>query len=196
MMKNILSVRSRLVIHRRLLASGYGLLVFVVVLALAVPLAEAAFEQEHAAASEVDQAASPTLKPRGAAPRSELSKPPGEASSLLTTVGGLAIVLGLFLVVVWVIRRSSKGSVKLLPKEVFEVLGFAPMINRQQAVLVRCGNKLLLVLMNAARTKPFAEITDPAEVERLTDLCHQVRHSRAPGAIRQLFEQKEGNDAG
>jgi hypothetical protein len=83
-----------------------------------------------------------------------------------------------------------------LPSEVFEVLGRAPLANHQQAQLVRCGSKLLLVSVNATSggVRTLTEITDPAEVDRLIDLCRQVRGSRAATA-RQACRQAEGGHA-
>ena len=91
---------------------------------------------------------------------------------------------------VWLLRRASPPGAGLLPAEAFEVLGRAPLANRQQAHLLRCGNKLLLVSASAAGTEPLAEITDPAEVDRLTSLCRQSRSNVATTALSQMFRQK------
>ena len=103
----------------------------------------------------------------------------------MATVGGsLAVVLGLFLLVAWVMRKASPRSSSALPGEVFEVLGRAPLAGRQQVHLLRCGSKLLLVSITPAATETLTEVTDPVEVDRLAGLCRQAhpqeRHGRLP----------------
>jgi flagellar protein FliO/FliZ len=145
------------------------------------------------AESSADAApASPALKPRNPANRSEPGKRPDGLSSATTVAGSLALVLGVFFLVVWALRRASPSSSVVLPAEVFEVLGRAPLANRQQAHLLRCGNKLLLVSVGATDAKTLTEITDPDEVDRLADLCRQARSGGAAAAFRHAFGQKEG----
>lgn len=136
----------------------------------------------------------PALKPHDPTSRTDLSKKPG-GSSLVTVFGSLALVLGIFFALVWALRRASPAGAALLPTEAFEVLGRAPLANRQQAHLLRCGNKLLLVSTGAAGTEPLTEITDPSEVERLTDLCRESRPATATTALGRMFGQKgKSND--
>ncbi len=101
----------------------------------------------------------------------------GPASALMTGAASLGIVLGLFLLVVWITRRGSPKSVGTLPGDVVEVLGRAPLVGRQQVHLVRCGTKLLLVCLSTAGAQTLTEITDPDEVERLLDICRPPRRS-------------------
>jgi flagellar protein FliO/FliZ len=122
--------------------------------------------------------------------RTEPGKKPDGLPSAVTVFGSLALVLGVFFALVWALRRASPPGAALLPTEAFEVLGRAPLANRQQAHLLRCGNKLLLISAGAAGTEPLTEITDPAEVERLTDLCRQARPNVATTALRRMFRQK------
>ena len=146
--------------------------------------------------SSAEQASGlPALKPQKSAsptkPGTKLNGPP----SVVTVFGSLALVLGVFFGLVWVFRRVSPSGAALLPAEAFEVLGRAPLANRQQAHLLRCGNKLLLVSASAAGTEPLTEITDPAEVDRLTDLCRQARPNTATTALGRMFRQKgKSND--
>lgn len=109
--------------------------------------------------------------------------------SLATVLGSLAIVLGLFLLFAWTMRKASGPAGAALPKEVFEVLGRAPLASRQQVHLLRCGNKLLLVSSSAAGIETLTEVTDPAEVDRLAGLCQQSRPDSATTAFRQVFQQ-------
>jgi flagellar biogenesis protein FliO len=109
--------------------------------------------------------------------------------SPLTVAGSLAFVLGLFMLVAWVLRRTTPGVTALLPKEVVEVLGRAPLANRQQLHLLRCGHKLLLVSATPAGVETLTEITDPLEVDRLAGLCQQTRPDSATTMFRQVFQQ-------
>ncbi len=139
------------------------------------------------------------------APRSEISRPRAQkptaptASSALTTVGGsLAVVLGLFLIIAWCARGFSSASAAVLPKEAVELLGRISLAARQQAHLVRVGNKLLLVAISPAGTETLTEITEPTEVEHLTALCRRGKPSTSTLAFRQALSElaKEPAPAG
>ena len=123
----------------------------------------------------------PSTKERNTAPMKEL--PP-----LVTAGASLGIVLGLFLLVVWVVRRGMPKGAGSLPSEAVEILGRTPFVGRQQVHLVRCGNKLLLVCASATSVHTLTEITDAAEVERLTELCQpgarcRLAHAANAGAV-------------
>lgn len=114
---------------------------------------------------------------------------PGGLSSLVTIVGSLALVIGLFLIVAFLMRRATPTANLPLPDEVVEVLGRAPLANRQQVHLLRCGNKLLLVCVTPNGTETLTEITDPAEVDRLAALCRKNNDGSATANFRQVFQQ-------
>jgi len=156
----------------------------------AEPTAQAAPNTQQPEA--IAEPALPLSAPKSQDPASRLQrdKKSDGTPSIVTVVGSLVLVLGVFLAVAWVFRRMLPPGAGPLPPEVFEVLGRAPLANRQQAHLLRCGNKLLLVSAGAAGVSPLAEITDPAEVDRLTNLCRQSRPSVATTAFRNVFRQK------
>jgi flagellar biosynthetic protein FliO len=144
---------------------------------------------------------SPELLPRKNGPHSASSyqasaKPipkPGTLNSLVTVGASLVVVLGLFLIVAWLLRKASPAAAASLPKEVFEILGRAPLASRQQVHLVRCGRKLLLLSVTQAGIDTLAEIDDPAEVDRLAGLCVQAQPGSATAAFRQVFQQFTAN---
>jgi flagellar biogenesis protein FliO len=106
-------------------------------------------------------------------------------SPLATGAASLGIVLGLFLLVVWSVRRGMPKGGGLVPSEAVEVLGRAPIGGKQSVHLVRCGNKIVLVNVSATSVETLTEISDPTEVERLQEVC---RHSTAPAStVQQLL---------
>jgi flagellar biogenesis protein FliO len=113
----------------------------------------------------------------------------GEISSLVTGAASLGIVLGLFVLVVLVVRRGMPKHAGLLPREAVEVLGRAPLVGKQQVHLVRCGNKILLLCVSSTNVKTLTEITDPAEVDRLSSICQPVRPHGASSSFSQVFQQ-------
>jgi flagellar biogenesis protein FliO len=119
----------------------------------------------------------------------ELQKKTSGVPSLTTVASSLGIVVGIFLLIAWAMRRTSPQSHARLPGEAFEILGRAPLSGRQQVQLLRCGNKLLLVSVTSAGTETLTEITDPAEVDRMAGLCRQGHPQSSTAAFLQIFEQ-------
>lgn len=161
-------------------------------------------EPGQAASSLPATTASVPLSPPAARPSLRLSPPrrsgagdparPGGLPSVVTIGGSLAVVLGIFFFVAWLMRRVTPAQSSVLPAEVFEVLGRAPMANRQQVHLLRCGVKLLLVSVTPAGTETLTEITDAPEVDRLAGLCRQTKPGSATEAFRHVFEQFAPHD--
>lgn len=146
------------------------------------------------------RARSPTpLAPPGADKgnnRAEGSRSLAGPASLFKVGGGLALVLGLFLIVAWAMRRVGPASSPLLPREVVEVLGRAPLAGRQQVHLIRLGRKLVLVSVTATGIETLSEVTEPEEVDRLTGLCRQTMPGSATAAFREVLHQVVGTAAG
>jgi len=131
--------------------------------------------------------------------------PPGEGglavphrlptASIPTVLGSLAAVVGLFLIVAWVMRRSVARGSGLLPREVVEVLGRTALAGKQQLHLLRLGNKLILVSISPGGVESLAEVTDPLEVDRLTGLCYQAHPYSATASFRQVYQGFEDSHA-
>ncbi len=130
----------------------------------------------------------PLKSPPSQSERREKAAPDG-LTSMVTVIGSLAVVLGIFFLVAWGMRRVAPAGKAALPGEVFEVLGRAPMANRQQVHLLRCGRKLLLVSVTPTGTETLTEIVDAVEVDRLAGLCRQSHPGSATEAFRQVFHQ-------
>ena len=136
------------------------------------------------------------LRPRGAGKASgkegeanERDRPLGAASSAMTGIVSLAVVLGLFFAVAWAMRRGMPAGPALLPREAVEVLGRTPLAGRQHAHLLRCGNKVLLVYLSQGVAETLTEITDPVEVDRLVGLCRQAHPQSTTASFRQILQQ-------
>ncbi len=169
----------------------------------------------HAAASPTPGTASletpPTNDPSdstaatGAAiplrPRSEAAASAGEGAaagkaggksslgSMITVGSSLAMVLGLFFVVAWALRKQSPSGSGRLPREVLEVLGHGSLPGRQQLHLLRCGPKLLLVANGPTGVETLTEINEPEEVERVASLCQRSNTSSTSQSFRQLLDE-------
>ena len=116
----------------------------------------------------------------------------GGLPSLVPVASSLGVVLGLFLVVAWAVRRTAPGGAVVLPSEVVEVLGRSALAGKAQVHLVRCGNKLLLVSLSPTGVETLTEITDPEEVSRLAGLCRQTLPGSTTAAFRQVLQQFAG----
>ncbi len=142
---------------------------------------EAGSRYEQAAPSAEAAPVSPALTPpHNAAVRAEGEKKSFDLTSPLNVAGSLALVLGLFLLIVWLLRRASPGRSAVLPAEVFESLGRALLTGRQPVHLLRVGHKLLLVAVGPTDARVLTEISEPAEVERLAALCRR----RCAGSVK------------
>ncbi|MCS7305083.1 MAG: flagellar biosynthetic protein FliO [Thermoguttaceae bacterium] len=110
-------------------------------------------------------------------------------ASSLTVLSSLAVILGVFLLLVWAIRRAMPPSAQLLPKDVVEVLGRAPLMAKQQMYLLRCGPKLLLISVSPEGAETLTEIEHPDEVAHIVALCRQSQPGSIAGSFRQILEQ-------
>lgn len=111
------------------------------------------------------------------------------SSAITSVVGSLVVVLGVFLAVVWLTKKFAPPGAAPLPKEAVELLGRAPLGGQHQMQLVRIGAKLLLVAVSPTGAANLTEITDAAEVERLTDLCRRQKSTSATAEFSRLLHQ-------
>lgn len=122
--------------------------------------------------------------------RREGVPPPLDPARSLTTIGGgLAVVIGLFLVAAWWWRKRMPQAIMPLPGGVLEVLGRSNLGNKHRLHLVRLGNKLLLISTTADCAETLAEIDDPDEVTRIIGLCLQSRPGSSSRAFRDVLAE-------
>lgn len=122
-------------------------------------------------------------------PGDRLGRKRSTGTPVLTACSALAIVVGLFLFVAWLARRKLPVASHVLPEEVLEVLGRAPLAGRQDAHLVRLGRKLLLVCLSTSGAETLTEITDPEEVDRLAGLCKQLMPRSSTTSFRNMLQR-------
>ena len=129
------------------------------------------------------------LPARAAATSGAHAASPTAGRAVLTTLTSLAVVIGLFLLLVWLQRRTGAGRGVVLPGEVLETLGRVPLNGRQEMHLVRVGNKLLLLAVTAQGAETLTEITDPHEIDRLSGICRHSRSDSICASFREILAQ-------
>ena len=139
---------------------------------------------------------SPQLPPHQPGTDTNVERKTTGLSSVVTVVGSLALVLGVFFLGLWLMRKSTPAGFGALPAEAFESLGRARLTARQNVQLLRCGNKVLLVAVGATSAETLTEITDPDEIERLVETCRRPQRGGAAAAFRQVFSRGEGRNEG
>ncbi len=117
-----------------------------------------------------------------------------ELRPVATAAASLGMVLGLFFIAAWAMRRSLPGANSPLPLEVFEVLGRAPLAGKQQVYLARLGHKLLLICLTPTGPCTLGEIDQPEEVDRIAGLCAQHRPNSSTASFRQALAEASAPD--
>ena len=115
-----------------------------------------------------------------------------DISPIISMGGCLAVVLGVFFVLAWVMKRATPQRGGLLPTEVFEKLGSVPYTSKMQLHLFRLGGKLILASVTPDSMEAVAEITNPDEVIHLVSLCKQNDPKSSSAAFRQVLKQYTG----
>lgn len=93
------------------------------------------------------------------------------APVVMQVASSLCIVIGLFLGLLWLQRRFRPSAGRNVPPEVIELLGDFRLAARLDGCIVRFGNKILALRLSGAKAEVLAEIADPTEVHRMTELC-------------------------
>lgn len=145
-------------------------------------------ERPRPLAPPTDAAPLDTNRSRSSGSRASGSRSSG-SQAVVTVLSSLALVIGAFALVAWFTRRSLPSGLQRLPKEVLQPLGRAPLDARQHLQLLRLGNKLILVSVSQGGSETLSEITEPAEVERLTGLCEESQPHSVSNSFRQVLSQ-------
>lgn len=138
---------------------------------------------------QVQEPAMRLAPPRERVERADAPPPQSPARALTTVVSSLALVVGLFLLVVWVTRRTMPKASQSLPSDVIEILGRAQLTPRQPMHLIRLGRKLILVSLTPSGVETITEVTEPAEVDHLLGLCQQSKEGSVSSSFRTALAQ-------
>jgi flagellar biogenesis protein FliO len=109
--------------------------------------------------------------------------------SVGTAGAGLALVVGLFLLCMTLMRRSGPSPTSPLPRDAVAVLGRVPLMPKQFAHLLQVGNKLVLVSISGDRTDTITEITEPEEVDRMLSLCMKGNKQSSSAEFQRMLQQ-------
>jgi len=95
------------------------------------------------------------------------------AGSLITVGSSLAVVLGLFVGLIWLTRRfgGRAGNGGAIPSDVLQPLGSTALDSRTRLTMFRCGNRIVVIAQGPSGVQPVTEITAPDEVRALTAAC-------------------------
>lgn len=126
--------------------------------------------------------------PKSAADGGSAARATGGGASGSTVLIALAVVLGLFLGLVALLRRNMPQQARTLPTEAVELLGRIALPGRRQGHLIRVGNKITLVSFANNETRPLVEITDPQEIDRLAGMCKQADPTSATRSFRSVVD--------
>lgn len=160
-------------------------------------------EAVWAGAAEAADAGRETLPPRTSASRPKSEAPQSSAGKKArlpgegwwSTLGGLAVVIGLVLLAAKVARKNLPAAHKTLPPEVVQVLGRKALDYRHTVHLVRFGSRLLMVGTSQEGMSTLSEITDPVEIDYLSGLCKPSDPTSVAQSFTQLFHRFQGTDA-
>lgn len=114
---------------------------------------------------------------------------------IATTFSALAVVLGIFLIFAWLMRRASGKGAAGLPSELVEILGQVPLNGRQRLCVLRFGRKLVLACVSVDGAETLAELTDPEEVDELLAIWRRNSPASASHAFRKVFAQYAAGEA-
>ena len=118
-------------------------------------------------------------------------RPSRSTTSTLTMFVALGSVLGIFWAVTQLLKRiQPKPSIRL-PNEALEVLGSTPIGTNQQLLLLRFGNKVVLVSQQPGATSCLSEVTEPESVSILLAACGKsvgIKEANEPGRVSKLIE--------
>lgn len=134
--------------------------------------------------AELDaRAAAPQNRPRESImlqrPSATSSEKTNPAPSLTTPFVALLVVVVLIIVAAKVLGRKESAFRGAFAAEAFDILSRRAIDARNSLVLVRVGDKLVVIGLSPNGMNSLSEITDRAEVERLTNLSKTNEPQRA-----------------
>jgi flagellar biogenesis protein FliO len=151
--------------------------------------AEQRVEVRSAANDPLAQPISLTPRPPRDEPAPAAYSPDSRRKTVMTMLGGLAICVGGFLLLVWATRRTVPQASAPLPPEVVEPLGRLTLSGRHSLQLIRLGQKLVLLGVTPQGATSLAEVTDPEEAVRLAGLCQQTKTRSVTASFQEVLSE-------
>ena len=111
----------------------------------------------------------------------------GLGGEIVRTLVPLAVVVALVFAVRALLRRAGGRRGRTGPAGGVDVLATSALSPKHRLSLVQLGGRLLLVGWTAGAMTTLAEITDPAEIERLLE---SLSEARPAGAFGDIFRRK------
>ena len=135
-----------------------------------------------------------TSSPATTSPISKFSIP-NFSQSATRMVGALTVVLGAFMVLLWITKKIQGPSKTMMSKQTLELLG-QKQINKIHCLhLIRLGQRILLVSASDSGVTCLSEINDPVEVAQLLKTNSQAGESSElpQSTFKRIFAQYEQN---
>ena len=120
---------------------------------------------------------------------------PNFSQSATRMVGALAVVLGVFMVLLWVTKKIQGPSKAMMSKQTLELLGQKQINKIHSLHLIRLGQRILLVSASDSGVTCLSEINDPMEVAELLETNSPAsKSSELPqSSFKRIFAQYEQN---
>lgn len=108
---------------------------------------------------------------------------------------GLAVVLPLAVIFLFVMKRATPKSMLGLPQEAIEVLGNTALDSKHHLKLIRLGNKLVLLSVSDGNVQPVSEVQDPEEVGRLVAMCQNRNKREVTSTFQSILRSGESDQS-
>lgn len=120
---------------------------------------------------------------------------PNFSQSATRMVAALAVVLGAFMVLLWVTKKIQGPSQSIMSKQTLEVLGQKQINKIHSLHLIRLGQRILLISASDSSVTCLSEINDPVEVAQLLNTNSQAGDSSElpQSTFKRIFSQYEQN---
>jgi len=113
----------------------------------------------------------------------------GPLTGLLQTLGALALVVALIFLARYLLKRFGGAGRSPGRNEAIEVVARTAVAPRQQLMLVRLGERLVLVGTAGGGFSALCEITDPQEVAKLLKTAAESRQGAFAGVFKRKSEE-------
>ncbi|MBT5123844.1 MAG: FliO/MopB family protein [Planctomycetaceae bacterium] len=120
---------------------------------------------------------------------------PNFTQSATRMVGALTVVLGAFMVLLWITKKIQGPSQAMMSQQTLELLGQKQINKIHSLHLIRLGQRILLISASDSSVTCLAEINDPVEVAQLleTNLQTGAASELPQSTFKRIFAQYSQN---